>query len=143
MRLSRDSTRLSIFGSVDGLTMFLGLVAGVIVSGQPSSAVWHAAIGGAMGELVGMTSGQFISDKASGFRIALACGVAGAIACAAPAIPFTFMARHAALIAALVIAIVIGAVVAWLRPEKGWRAIGETYGVLVLAGVLSGLTGLI
>lgn len=140
---SADGIRLSVFGGVDGLTMFLGLVLGIVISRQSQSAAWHAALGGAMGELVGMTCGQYLSDRAAGFRVALACGAAGAVACGAPGIPFAFLARIPALITALVIAVAIGAVVSWLRPEKGWHAIAQTYGVLALAGVLSGLTGLI
>jgi hypothetical protein len=137
------ATRLAIFGSVDGLTMFLGLVLGLIVARQSGTAAWHAALGGGAGELAGMTAGQYISDRASGLRVAAGCGLAGAAACIAPGIPFAFLARRPALIAALVIAAVVGAGIAWLRPERGLQAIGQTYGVLVAAGVLSGLTGLI
>jgi len=137
------AARLTIFGGIDGLTMFLGLVAGVIISRQSNDAIWHAALGGAMGELVGMTSGQWLSDKDSGFLVALVCGTAGAVACAAPAFPFIWLDRTAATICALAIAVAIGAAVSWLRPEKGWQAIAQTYGVLIAAGVLSGLTGLI
>lgn len=140
---SRDEIRLSIFGSIDGLTMFLGLVAGVIISRQANSAIWHAALGGAMGEFAGMTSGQYMSDKASGLSAAVFCGAAGAVACSAPAIPFIFLARTPAMVTAAVIAVVIAALISWLRPEHGWTAVAETYGVLLAAGILSGLTGLI
>jgi hypothetical protein len=140
---SGAGSRLAIFGGVDGLTMFLGLTVGLVVARQGSAAVWHAAFGGGAGELIGMTSGQWLSDRASGWRVALLCGVAGAIACAVPGIPFLVASGMAARVAALVIAAVIAGVISWLRPERGAAAVSLTYGILVAAGVLSGLTGLI
>lgn len=136
-------SRLAIFGSVDGLTMFLGLALGLIVSSQTASAVWHAALGGAAGELVGMTSGQWLSDRASGFRIALGCGLAGAVACILPGIPYLFLTSPAALGSALLIAWGEAGVIAWVRPEHGLTAVLDTYGILIGAGLLSGLTGLL
>ncbi len=135
--------RLAIFGGVDGLTMFLGLTAGLVVSGQGGAAVWHAALGGAAGELIGMSSGQWLSDRESGIRAALACGAAGAAACGAPAVPFLVTTGGAAKAAALVIAAAVAGVIAAARPERGWAAVASTYGVLAAAGALSGLTGLI
>ena len=123
--------------------MFLGLALGLIVSRQGAPAVWHAALGGAAGELVGMTSGQWLSDRASGFKVALGCGVAGAVACILPAWPFLVFAPVPARWAALGIAAAVAGVIAWARPEHGWVAILDTYGILIGAGLLSGLTGLI
>jgi VIT1/CCC1 family predicted Fe2+/Mn2+ transporter len=136
--------RFMLFGSVDGLTMFLGLVLGLMVSQQSTTAAWHAALGGAAGELIGMTTGQFMSDRADGIWVALACGTAGALACGIPAIPFFFTDnRIRATAGAVLIAMGVAAIVAWQRPEHGWQAASRTFGVLVGAGVLSGLTGLI
>lgn len=137
------AARLAVFGGVDGLTMFLGLTLGLIVSRQSASAVWHAALGGAAGELIGMTSGQWLSDRTSGLPAALACGIAGAAACIAPAWPFLILASGPARLAALVIAAVVAGLIARARPEHGWAAIADTYGILIGAGLLSGLTGLI
>lgn len=135
--------RLAVFGSVDGLTMFLGLALGLIVSRQSSPAVWHAALGGAAGELIGMTSGQWLSDRASGLPVALACGIAGGTACALPAIPFLVLPQGSARLAALGTAAVVAGVIARARPEHGWRAVLDTYGILLTAGTVSGLTGLL
>ena len=142
--MTGDSTRLAVFGGIDGLVMFLGLTLGLVIAHQDSSAVWHAAIGGAGGELVGMTSGQHLSDPGSGWKVALACGAAGALACALPALPYIILAsRLAAVITSLVIAAAVAGVIAWLRPEHGWQAVARTYAILVAAGALSGLTGLL
>jgi hypothetical protein len=136
--------RLMVFGSIDGLTMFLGLALGLIVSAQSNGAAWHAALGGGAGELVGMTAGQYLSEPGKGLRVALACGAAGCLACLAPGVPFATTPRHApALIAALAIAAVVAAVISMLRPERGPVAVLRTFGVLAGAGVLAGLTGLI
>ena len=143
MNTTGDAGRLAVFGGVDGLTMFLGLTVGLVVSRQGSAAVWHAALGASAGELIGMTSGQWLSDKASGFKVALACGAAGAAACAVPAIPFLVSGGIPARISALIIAAVVAGVISWLRPERGVAAVAITYGILAGAGVLSGLTGLI
>lgn len=124
--------------------MFLGLVLGLMVSAQTTTAAWHAALGGAAGELIGMTTGQFMSDKRDGIWVALACGGAGALACVLPAIPYFFTTRPAlATSLAALIAMAVAGFVAWQRPEHGAQALVRTFGVLLGAGTLSGLTGLL
>ena len=140
----RETTsRLAVFGAVDGLVMFLGLSLGLIVAHQSRGAVWHAALGGAAGELVGMTAGQHLSAPDDGWRVAVACGLAGALACILPAFPFLFLSRWTALETALAISVAVAAVIAWLRPERGITAVVRTYSILIIAGLLAGLTGLI
>jgi hypothetical protein len=139
----QPARQLAVFGAVDGLTMFLGLTLGLIVSRQSPGAVWHAALGGAAGELVGMTAGQHLSDPVSGWFAALACGVAGGMACVLPAFPYLILTGTTAFGMALGIAAVVAGVIAWLRPERGLAAVARTFGILAAAGALSGLTGLI
>jgi hypothetical protein len=136
-------SRLAVFGSVDGLTLFLGLTIGLIVARQGHQAIWHAALGGAAGELVGMTAGQHLSDPDSGWRVAIACGAASGLACVLPAFPYLALTGTVALGAGLGIAAGVAAVITWLRPERGISAIVRTYGILIAAGLLSGLSGLI
>jgi hypothetical protein len=142
-RAGGGTRRLAVFGGVDGLVMFLGLTLGLVVSRQAAAAVWHAALGGAAGELVGMTAGQHLSDPESGWPVALACGAAGGAACVLPAFPYLVTTGAAALAMALGIAAAVAGVIAWARPEHGRIAVLRTYGILIAAGVLSGLTGLI
>lgn len=141
--LDKKQTQLATFGAVDGLVMVLGITLGLIVARQSPSAVWHAALGGAAGELVGMTAGQNISDPESGWPVAILCGVAGALACLLPAVPYSGLTGRVALLSALGIAALVASVIVWLRPERGVAAVARTYGVLILAGALAGLTGLI
>jgi hypothetical protein len=137
------TTTLAVFGSVDGLVMFMGVVFGILVSHHGASAAWHAALGGATGELVGMTAGQHESDPEAGWKTAVMCGVAGAVACVLPGVPFAVTSGRTALIWAAGIAIVVAAAICWLRPQRGLEAVSKTYGVLAVAAVLSGLSGLI
>jgi hypothetical protein len=136
---------LAVFGAVDGLTLVIGLVLGLAVSRQPGAALWHAALAGGAGELVGMSSGQYLSDKESGWWPALACGVASAAACLAPGVPFAVpgLSRWLAVTAACAVAVAVAAGIAWLRPERGAAAVTRTFGILAAAGTLAAATGFI
>lgn len=129
-----------VFGAADGLTVALGLV--VSLTGQPAALV-HAAFGAGLAELVGMTAGQWLSDTAAGLRPAIANGTAAFAACAIPAIPFLAAAGLAARVSSLILIAAIGAVIAWLRPQKGAVAAAQTFGVLAAAAVLCWAAALI
>lgn len=132
--------REACFGSADGVTIALGLV--VSLAGHPG-AMWHAAVGAGVAELVGMTAGRWLSDSSDGFAVALTNGGAACAACLIPALPALVMARGAvALAAEIALVAVIAAVISWLRPERGVLAVAQTYGVLVVAAGLVMLAGL-
>lgn len=133
-----------IFGAADGLTIVTGLVAGMAVSHQPSKALWAAALSGGLAELVGMTSGQYQADSAGGWPQALACGVASAAACILPAVPWLLpVGRPWASLGTIALVAIICGLIAWLRPEKGKRAVIETFGLTLLAGVLTAAVSLL
>jgi len=140
---TQPARQLAVFGAVDGLTLVIGLIFGLIVARQAPAAVWHAALGGASGELIGMSTGQHMSDPDSGWPAAAACGIAGGLAVVMPAFPYLALTGAAALGAALGITAVVAGIIAWLRPEHGVAAVARTFGILAGAGLLSGLTGLI
>lgn len=131
-----------IFGSADGLVAWLGIIAGLAVSRQASGAIWHAALGVGLAESVGMTLGQYWSAKEDGLPAALACGLASCAACVTPAVPYIFLHGATALAASVALTVAIGALICWLRPEKGWAAVAKTFGLLMAAAVLCGLSGL-
>ena len=58
------------------------------------------------------------------------------MACVIPVVPYAFAHGWPALSASLVLVCAVGAAVSWLRPERGWLAVVETYGVLMAAAVL-------
>lgn len=128
-----------ILGAADGVTIALGLV--VSLAGHPA-AMWHAALGAGLAELVGMAAGVWLSDRRGGLLPALACGVAALAACVLPAAPYLLLRGTTALGAGLAVTVAAGAVVAWLRPERGFAAAAQTYGVLAAAAGLCWAVGL-
>ena len=135
--------RTAILGGADGATIVLGLIVGLVVSRQPASAVWHASLAGGLAELVGMASGQYLSDSEAGVRVALTCGVAAFAACTVPAVPYAFGGGTVALCVSLGLVAVAAGVISRLRPERGVLAAVTTYGVLLAAAVLTGAVALI
>ena len=123
----------AVFGAADGVTVVLGLL--LALAGQPS-AVLKAAVGAGVAEFVGMTAGAWLSDSRAGFAPAAANGGAALVACLIPAAPYLAFTGALALVSSLALVVVVAAAVAWLRPEHGWRAFGQTFGVLAAAAVL-------
>jgi hypothetical protein len=131
--------REAVFGSADGVTIALGLI--VSLAGQ-QHAMWHAALGAGLAELVGMTAGKWLSDSSDGFRAALANGTAALATCLVPAVPALLAHGVAALAAELALVAAVASVISWLRPEKGVVAVVQTFGVLALAAGLCWAAGL-
>jgi VIT1/CCC1 family predicted Fe2+/Mn2+ transporter len=126
----------AILGSADGLGIVMGLIAGLVVSRQSASALWHAALCGGLAELVSMAAAQRQADSAGGWPGAIICGIASALGCIIPAVPYLVTSGTAALIPALALVAGVCAVVTWLRPERGWKAAAQTFGLTLLAGAL-------
>jgi VIT1/CCC1 family predicted Fe2+/Mn2+ transporter len=132
-----------IFGAADGIITGLGILAGLAVAGEPRAVIWRAALAAGTAAFTGMTSGQYLSASDRKWRPALTCGAATFGGTVIPALPYLAAAGTAALIPALALVCAAAAVVSWLRPETGARAILETYGVLAIAAGLSAVTALI
>ena len=122
-----------ILGAADGVTLVMGLTMSLLA--QPH-AVWHAALGSALAEFVGMTASLWLSDGSLGFWRSLACGAASMVACALPAVPY-LLGVPFALGWAILLMIAVGSAIAWLRPERGAGAIAKTFGVLLAAALLA------
>lgn len=126
-----------ILGSADGLGLSVAEITSLLHH-QP--AIFHAGLGAGLGELVSMFAAVYLSNDPAdegGFWPAVSCGVASLMGCLLPVLPYLITTGTAALIAAAVIAVLVGAVIAWLRPEKGTLAILETFGVLAGAAALA------
>lgn len=132
----------AIFGSVDGLGLYLGIVAGLIVSRQPPSSVWVAAVSGGVAEFINMANAQRVSDRKSGPAAALVIGAASFAGCVVPAIPYAAWRGPGAFAVSLALAAAVGGIISWLRPEKGLLAAVETYVLLIVTGVACALIGL-
>jgi VIT1/CCC1 family predicted Fe2+/Mn2+ transporter len=125
--------RPAIMGSADGVTIVLGLL--VSLAGQPH-ALFRAAVGASLAELVGMTAGEWLSDGEGGFGVALANGAAAFAACLLPGVPYLLITGPVALAASLALVAGAAAVIAVLRPEKGPLAWLQTFGILAAAAGL-------
>jgi hypothetical protein len=123
-----------ILGAADGLTLAISEIMSLRLH-QPE--IFRSGLGAGLGELVGMTAALFLSaDDRKGFLTALGCGVATAVGCVAPCLPFLDSHGPGAFAAAAVVLAAGGGVVCWVRPQKGLLAVAETYGVLAVAGAL-------
>jgi VIT1/CCC1 family predicted Fe2+/Mn2+ transporter len=120
----------AILGAADGLTIVVALVFG------RNPAVFHAALDAGIGEFVGMGAALYLSDVRKRIIPAFLCGACTLLGCVIPALPYIFNHGDIARISSGIIAVGLGAIVCKLRPEKGWLAIAETYGVLLVSGLL-------
>lgn len=126
--------RPSIFGAYDGLTVVLGVL--LSLTGHPEL-VFPTALGVAIAEGVGMTAGEWLSNDQSTPLIAGVMGGAVLIGGVAPAVPWLWLRGWPALVLSVVILVGIGAVIAWLRNDRGSAlALVETYGVLAVTVVV-------
>ena len=130
--------RQAVFGMSDGVAIILGLL--VTLTGQPH-ALFRAALGASLAELVGMTAGQWLSDEESGFGAALVNGGAACAACLIPALPALAGGGIGVGAAAIILVAAVAAVISWLRPEKGILAVVQTYGILLAAAGLCAAAG--
>lgn len=135
-----DLKRPACFGLSDGATIALGLI--VSLTGQPH-ALFHAAVGAGLAELVGMTAGEWLSDSENGFGVALANGSAACAACVIPAIPYLAGSGWPVMASSLVLVGAVAGVISILRPEKGALAVVQTFGILAVAAALCWAASLI
>jgi len=133
-----------VLGAADGLIIVLGLVAGMVISHQRPGALWHAALGAGLAELVGMGAALWLADDGDRASLprALTCGAASAAGVIVPAIPYAIGHGTPALSAALVLIMVVAGIIAWLRPARGMAALAQTYGALALAAAVCAVGGL-
>lgn len=138
-----SATRAGLFGAVDGLSAFVGILVGLVVAHQSPSSVWWAALSCGVAELVGMTSGQYQSDTRSGWRPALTCGALSMAGCIVPAIPYIALGGPIAFFLSIFLVIAECSLVAWIRPGGGWRAWIQTFGLTAIVAIACALIALI
>jgi VIT1/CCC1 family predicted Fe2+/Mn2+ transporter len=136
-------THEGIFGAADGLGITLGIVAGLIVSHQASTAVWAAAVSSGVAEFFSMANGERLADARAGWTGPLVIGIASLLGCVVPAIPYAAWHGPGALALSLALAAAVAGLISWLRPEHGAAAIIETYALLVITGMACAIVGLL
>jgi VIT1/CCC1 family predicted Fe2+/Mn2+ transporter len=135
-----EAGKQAVFGGADGVVLAVGFIASF--ASQPHALV-KAAVAAGLAELVGMTTGSWLSDSGGGFWPALANGGAALAACVIPALPYLAASGAWALIPSVALVVAVAGVIAWLRPEKGILAAVQTFGVLLVAAGLCYAAGLI
>jgi len=123
--------REAIFGSFDGMTSTLGVVAGLLATNASAPKILAAAIGIAVAATVGMGAGQYLSDGERNTKRALVMALATLVGSALPAIPFAFGDSLACILASLAITVLAAAVIGHYR---GYLV---TYAILVVVSVVT------
>jgi VIT1/CCC1 family predicted Fe2+/Mn2+ transporter len=121
----------AIFGSFDGMTSTLGVVAGLLATHASASKIVAAAIGIAVAATVGMGAGQYLSDGARNLRNAIVMAVATLVGSAIPAVPFLFGDSRACIAASIAVTAVAAAFIGHYR---GYLV---TYAILIVVSVLT------
>ena len=129
------------FGSFDGVTSVMGpIIAG---SGISAHALMISMLGLGISSAIGMGAGEYLADNASGWREALAMGLASALGTIAPVIPFLIFRRHAvALGVSIALCLGYSVLVGRIR-GRGWQHYAQSLGIILsVIGVVYSFTAL-
>jgi hypothetical protein len=132
-----------VFGMVDGMTLILGLLLGDIVAHESASAIWHSALGGGLAEFGGMSLGQYWSDEKKDKLGALLNGGGCCIIVLLAGAPFAVSSGAIPSIVSLCLVLAAAVGICFLREERGMVAFIRTFGLLAIAGAMSGASGFI
>ena len=130
-RLTATDLKAAIFGSFDGMTSTLGVVAGLLATHASASKIVAAAIGIAVAATVGMGAGQYLSDGERNLRNAIVMAVATLLGSVVPAVPFLF-GDSGTCVAASIVATALAATI--IGHYRGYRV---TYSILVIVSVIT------
>lgn len=130
-KITLDDRKEAIFGSLDGMTSTLGVIAGLLALNSPSPKILAAAIGIAVAATVGMGAGQYLSDGKKNLREASVMAVATLIGCVLPALPFIFGATFACIVASVIITLLAALFIGH------YRGYIITYSILLIVSVIT------
>src|SRR5271167_1673984 len=129
--LDQADAKEAIFGSFDGMTSTLGVVAGLLATKSSAPHIVAGAIGIAVAATVGMGAGQYLSDGQRNMRKAVVMAVATLVGSVLPAIPFVFGTSTGSVLTSLAITVAAAAVIGHYR---GYLV---TYSILVIVAVIT------
>lgn len=129
--LGGSDAREAIFGSFDGMTSTLGVVAGLLATRATAPHIVAGAIGIAVAATIGMGAGQYLSDDQRNVRKAVVMAGATLIGSVLPALPFVFGTSLACVLFSVGITLAASAVIGHYR---GYLV---TYAILLLVSVLT------
>jgi VIT1/CCC1 family predicted Fe2+/Mn2+ transporter len=130
-RMRASDAREAIFGSFDGMTSTLGVVAGLLATGSSAPHIVAGAIGIAVAATIGMGAGQYLSDDQRSLRKAVVMALATLIGSVLPAVPFAFGTSAACVAASIAITLLAAAVIGH------YRGYVVTYTILILVSILT------
>jgi VIT1/CCC1 family predicted Fe2+/Mn2+ transporter len=130
-RLSANDAREAIFGSFDGMTSTLGVVAGLIATKSSAPHIVAGAIGIAVAATIGMGAGQYLSDGRRNMRKAIVMGLATLVGSVLPAVPFIFGTSLACVLASVAITLVAAGVIGH------YRGYVVTYAILIVVSLVT------
>jgi hypothetical protein len=130
-RPDASDAREAIFGSFDGMTSTLGVVAGLLATKASAPHIVAGAIGIAVAATIGMGAGQYLSDEQRNVRKAVVMALATLIGSVVPAIPFAFGTSTACVVASVAITLLAGGVIGH------YRGYAVTYTILVVVSILT------
>jgi VIT1/CCC1 family predicted Fe2+/Mn2+ transporter len=123
VRLGAADLKEAIFGSFDGMTSTLGVVAGLLAT--------HASAPKIVAASIGMGAGQYLSDGKRNVRNAVVMAGATLIGSVIPAVPFLFGDSRACIAASIVITALAAAVIGHYR---GYLV---TYSILIVVSLVT------
>jgi len=130
-RLGAADLKEAIFGSFDGMTSTLGVVAGLLATHASAPKIIAAAIGIAVAATVGMGAGQYLSDGQRNVRKAVVMAVATLVGSVIPAVPFFFGDSRVCIAASIVVTALAAAVIGHYR---GYLV---TYSILIVVSIVT------
>lgn len=135
-----DNVSKAIFGSMDGLTCVLGVIAAGYVANDMHTLLL-AVVGLAIAEGIAMAGGSYLSEMVAVYRVrhALVIGVAAAIGIIVPAIPFFFAPKNVAVLLSLFLVVAFTAIIAACRVKTlGWlEAYVQTFAIVLLCALVT------
>ena len=131
VRLGAADLKEAIFGSFDGMTSTLGVVAGLLATHASAPKIVAAAIGIAVAATVGMGAGRYLSDGQRSLRNAVVMAVATLVGSVVPAVPFLFGDSRASIAASIGVTALAAGVIGHYR---GYLV---TYAILIVVSVVT------
>jgi VIT1/CCC1 family predicted Fe2+/Mn2+ transporter len=123
--------REAIFGSFDGMTSTLGVIAGLLATHANASHIVAGAIGISVAATIGMGAGQYLSDDQRNLRKAFVMALATLIGSILPAVPFFFGRSTACIVASIAITLAAASVIGH------YRGYVVTYTILIVVSALT------
>lgn len=140
MSKNKQEIGKAIFGSFDGMTCVLGVIAAGVISGD-THALILASIGLCIAESVAMCGGSYLSEIVAVDRVKQASiiGVSAGIGVILPVLPFLIASHSLAIVGSAVMTLGMACAIAQARIESSGRiaAYVQTFAILLIAAIAS------